>query len=917
MTVCDLGLRMGPVCRASAGVLAFALGLAIQGMASAEPANGAAPPSLAGIQAAAAPQLVGGQARHRFDIPAGGLKQGVAAFGVQTRLQLVYAPDALDGKTTAGVAGTYTLQEALRHLLAGTGLVWEFVGDTAVAIKPGAAPAVSPAGSRKDDTAARTPDRPVVDMDSVTVTGTYIHGVSPDSSPIDVYGREYIESAGFATIEQFLSTIPQNFAGGSSSALVRGTPNDASSTENATFGSGVNLRGIGSGSTLVLVDGNRLAPSSNIGDFVDVSMIPVSAIERVEIMTDGASSIYGGDAVAGVVNIILRKDYEGAETRLSYGDIHGAGTFTRGVNQVFGGSWRTGSAVASYDYASQESLSTLDRRFSRDLGLPIDLLPEQERHSAMVSFNQDIPGDGRLTANAFYGIRDASVQRADTLTSVLHMIDSKARQGSMVLGAEWPLANTWRLNASTGYAWVDGESKNSIRTHRKTESTQKSIDLRVSGPLADLPGGKVRLAAGVALRREAFVNHNLTRNRKDAESERNVSGLFMESIIPLVGRDMAMPGIQRLELNLSARYDDYEDFGSTVNPKVGVLYAPSDNLSFRASYSTSFNPPNLGQVGRLDTSADVLTNDILNLLLDLSPQIPNGDPALLVIGTAEHLEPEDSRSWTVGMDYFKDLSLGRLSFKANAFDIDFRNRIDLVQVPGGPFNVFNMGLCCADQIPPGTVVLDPPPSLVSDIIAIASREEGFDDVLGIYDGPESIKLIGFIRTTNLGRTRMRGYDFSSSLNMDTRLGYFDLMLSASYIDRYQNQSSSTTPLLEQVGTVFNPTALKLRAGGAWSHGAWNASWYANYVDDYIDNRSNPGVRLASFVTHDLAVGYRIDGREGASALSGTNIRLAVKNLGNREPNRIASDFTYGLMGYDPTNADALGRVVTLSIVKRW
>ena len=73
----------------------------------------------------------------------------------------------------------------------------------------------------------------------------------------------------------------------------------------------MNLRGPGLSSTLVLLNGHRVVPSSGIGDFVDISLIPASAIERVEVLTAGASSIYGADAVAGVVNFVLHDDFDG------------------------------------------------------------------------------------------------------------------------------------------------------------------------------------------------------------------------------------------------------------------------------------------------------------------------------------------------------------------------------------------------------------------------------------------------------------------------------------------------------------------------------------------------------------------------------------------------------------------------------
>jgi outer membrane cobalamin receptor len=81
----------------------------------------------------------------------------------------------------------------------------------------------------------------------------------------------------------------------------------------------VNLRGLGADATLVLINGRRMAGAGLMGDFADVSMIPVSAVARIEVLTDGASALYGSDAVGGVVNIVMRDRYDGAETRARLG----------------------------------------------------------------------------------------------------------------------------------------------------------------------------------------------------------------------------------------------------------------------------------------------------------------------------------------------------------------------------------------------------------------------------------------------------------------------------------------------------------------------------------------------------------------------------------------------------------------------
>ena len=207
--------------------------------------------------------------------------------------------------------------------------VAKFSGDADGAARHAAAETLGSAGGK-----AATPRAESVE--ELVVTGTYIHGVPPDSSPLTVYDREEIIRSGVGTVDQFLRKIPQNFAivdAGTS----EGNLNNAESGKNMSRGTAINLRGLGAGATLTLLNGHRLAPSGLDGSFVDVSMIPLSAIDRIEVLTDGASALYGADAIAGVVNFILRDDLSGGETSLRYGDTTQGGEASAQSRSCSGG----------------------------------------------------------------------------------------------------------------------------------------------------------------------------------------------------------------------------------------------------------------------------------------------------------------------------------------------------------------------------------------------------------------------------------------------------------------------------------------------------------------------------------------------------------------------------------------------------
>src|SRR5690606_4997410 len=126
-----------------------------------------------------------------------------------------------------------------------------------------------------------------------------------------------------------------------------------------------NLRGLGADSTLVLINGRRISTTgTSNGLFVDVSAIPVAAIERVEVLTDGASAIYGSDAIGGVVNFILRDDFDGVETSARYGEAYDGAAAETGISLAFGHAGDRARLLAVYDYFSRDPLANADRDFA-------------------------------------------------------------------------------------------------------------------------------------------------------------------------------------------------------------------------------------------------------------------------------------------------------------------------------------------------------------------------------------------------------------------------------------------------------------------------------------------------------------------------------------------------------------------------
>lgn len=167
--------------------------------------------------------------------------------------------------------------------------------------------------------------------EEIVVTGSRIRRTDEGALPVQTITQEDIQRTGVTSPDQFLQTL---------SVAVQGNTNTVSASGAGVASGGVSsasLRGLGSQRTLVLVNGRRLSGGGTITDStsVDVNSIPLAAVERVEVLKEGASAVYGSDAIAGVINFILRKGYEGAEVTANYGEASGGAGIAK-INGVVG-----------------------------------------------------------------------------------------------------------------------------------------------------------------------------------------------------------------------------------------------------------------------------------------------------------------------------------------------------------------------------------------------------------------------------------------------------------------------------------------------------------------------------------------------------------------------------------------------------
>ncbi|WP_295936166.1 TonB-dependent receptor [uncultured Xanthomonas sp.] len=204
-------------------------------------------------------------------------------------------------------------------------------------------------------------------LDRITVTGSNIPRTDTETpSPVQVVTRQEIDRTGKTSLAEYLQTLTADGAGSIPKTFGNGF---------AGGGAGISLRGLGAGSTLVLLNGRRMATYGLADDgqkvFTDLSTIPLDAVERVEVLKDGASAIYGSDAIAGVVNIILRSDFQGAILRGSYG-LSGDGdgdarkaTLTAGTGDLASDGW---NAFFSLDVGKTDAIKISDRKDRKWIG---------------------------------------------------------------------------------------------------------------------------------------------------------------------------------------------------------------------------------------------------------------------------------------------------------------------------------------------------------------------------------------------------------------------------------------------------------------------------------------------------------------------------------------------------------------------
>lgn len=477
--------------------------------------------------------------------------------------------------------------------------------------------------------------------------------------------------------------------------------------------------------------------------------------------------------------------------------------------------------------------------------------------------------------------------------------------------------------------------------------------LNADGTLFSLPGGDVRLAIGAEHQELMFINGN---NFATTINKRKINSAFGEVYVPVIGQDNAMPGVQELELTAAIRLDDYNDVGNSVNPKIGLNWAPTEWLKMRASYGTSFRAPGLVD-NDPNSQAGHLPNFFAGSVIDASlcPTCA-GTPQITIFqalgGAAGTLRPEESTSWSAGLEIAPPSSGAR--FGLTYWNIKYTGQVGTPVYNVGAYQAINQGYYDAEIIfnPayfPGKAASNPVaffgpypydsgnPACAAVAGQNITSQTLFDQLVTCINtngtspvlGPPGTNVVAIDNghRLNAGSTHSDGLDISGSY--DWSMGSSDMHVGfiASYIFNWNVSPIPTAPVTDQVNHFGYPLRLRGRADASWTSdvgpGSMTLAGYLNYANAYnIDQVLLPaGVSsdytdISAYTTVDLAVHYSF-GEDAGTWLDGLSLSISAQNVfDNLPPLVLNSGSTAGIM-FDPSNGSPLGRVVQFQIAKKF
>jgi iron complex outermembrane receptor protein len=874
-----------------------------------------------------------------FDLPAQPLAQSLKAIGTATNTDIGFDASQVAGLFAPPLKANLTVDGALTRVLVGTGLRPKHLDDHTIVIaatepfaadsrerklfwakassaaEPGDQIVLSQAGaapSSTDNPSSSNAEKR--DIEEIVVTGSHIHGVDNKINPIIVIDQAQIERSGYSSTTDLFRSLPQNFASGDTTQDGQ-FGNSPNRTTNTDFSSGLNLRGLGSSSTLVLLDGHRMAPAA-YGTVVDVSAIPLAAIDRVEILTDGSSAIYGSDAIGGVVNIILKKDYRGADSSARYGGVTQGSRHEEIVAQTLGTNWPSGNVVGTLQYQHESSLPSYDRNFASAIPSPSDLLPSTRSYGGTLNGRQTLSDGLELYADVLLSKREfaGDISEADPAGTFVNTNGGNAVSVSAAPGLRFEFTPQWVIELNGLFSEQRGKSFLTSGFHPGAQtdqsvdnkSTEKSVDLIANGRLGATRAGVIGLAIGASYRREELNSldvfmFNPGSSTTAFRQRRNITAAFGELFVPIVSNENRMPMVEALEVSAAARLDKYSDFGNSTNPRLGLRWTPLADIRVRASYGKSFRAPSLVQ----EFESAPINNVIYNYPF-ANPAAPGNIPVLVFNGS-KPLTPERAQTVNFGVEY-NPATIPGLDVALNYYDVLYKNRI--VTAPFDTNALLNPSVY-------GSLITRIPSDAAAQAIVDAAQAAGdrYIDVLGT--GVAGIRYLYDDRQQNATAVRQSGFDFTSKFMKAFAANTLTMQLNVSFIDKIETTLAPGAAAIDLVNSFGNPVKWRGRFEAAWATRVWSVSGSLNSVGSYTNISGIGNPPIASWSTVDLGAAINADAYFRSPAWKGVTVSLAALNIFDRDPPFVNASSQLVNVKYDPANANPLGRFVSLAVRKKW
>jgi iron complex outermembrane receptor protein len=844
------------------------------------------------------------------------------------------------------------------------------------------APAADPAAA-PDAPAPRQPTD-----NEIVVTGTLIKGIAPVGTNVVGVSRADISSSGATTALDVMATVPEI----SNAFNALPTPGTGLSGGTSVRPSIRNISAAGGSATLLLLNGHNMVGVGILQTAPDINIIPAGMLERVDVVADGGSALYGSDAIAGTINMITRKHMNGVEVSGQYGL---ANHYTKQDFNITGGKdWGSGSLIVSYENRHNSDLLGRYRSYYRtnltpfggsdnrvtncnpgnvvadgvnyalpnlapnttnkcDADLYTDLQPAETQNSVFGSLTQRLTDRLQFDLTAFWTRRDTTILTAQLAssgtitaanpyfipvggaTSETVQYNYAATNGNSAVNTtrtqeygitptlKFDMGHHWdvtllgnyghsKTNASSAEVNAAAESAALASTNTATAlnpyniaatnpsviqaitnfaqfaqnvQTLEQVRLDVSGPLFSLPGGSVKVAAGAQYSHEKSVAYQADAvpgdlsNAAFANQKRTTKSVWGELYVPVFGADNRNSLVYALNLDGSIRYDNYSDFGGTVNPKIGFTYQPTQSFTLRGNYGTSFNAPSLqDEAGAIDSRAQVLLS---------SPYQPVGSnfnanigrPTILLAGGGNNIGPQTAHTYSFGADYKPSFVPG-LTMSLTYWAVNLFHAINIY-----PFyspSIFTTPAFAS------TYVLNP-------TLAQAQALIGNEHVQGpslatlysannIANGTTPYAIFNATRT-NLGNFYYRGLDFKMNYQHPTSFGSINGSVSGTYYLKNASLAVGGTTEL----SAFDPSQgglsrmqLALALGGSVGNLTMRATmnYSAGFDIAPITTGAVTQTHVDSFHPVNLYFAYDI---KDAGALSGTTLTLHVDNVANENP----------------------------------